>query len=287
MKYNKCKIISEICCNHAGKISTAKEMIRMSKICGADYAKFQKRNPIKAVPQALHSQPHPCPMHSCGQTYLQHRQALEFSLDQHRELQKHCQKVGIGYACSVWDIDSAKDVISLSPDFIKVPSAMNENYELLDYLFSNYTSDIHISLGMISEKNKNILIDYLTDNKKREDRTVVYHTTSDYPVKFEELFLFEIEKLGIIFNRVGYSGHHLGIAADMCAYTLGAEWVERHFTLDRTAKGTDSSASLEPSGLQKLCRDLKACHKALTYKDVDMTENEQENSKKLKVKTTS
>jgi len=281
MKYQKCKVISELCCNHGGDINIAKEMIKMSKLCGADYVKFQKRNPIKAVPFDMQNQAHPCPMHSFGETYLEHRQNLEFTINQHKELKNYCEEVGIGYSSSVWDEDSALEIISLNPDFIKVPSAMNENYILLDTLFNNYKGDIHISLGMISFEAKKELFKYLEDKK---DRVVMYWTTSGYPVKFEELYLLEIVKLKEMFDRVGFSGHNLGIAVDMSAYTLGAEWIERHFTLDRTAKGTDHSASLEPVGLQKLCRDLNACYKSLTYKDVNFTEDEKRNKDKLKIK---
>lgn len=281
MKYNKCKVVSELCCNHAGSTETAKEMIKMSKLCGADYVKFQKRNSIKAVPINLHNQPHPCPMHSFGETYLQHRQNLEFTIQQHGELADYCDKIGIGYSSSVWDEDSARDIISLSPDFIKVPSAMNENYFLLDVLFKEYDGDIHISTGMIDKIAKMELYNYL-ENKK--DRVVIYHTTSGYPVRFEELFLMEVLELSKRFDRVGYSGHHLGIAADISAYTLGADWIERHFTLDRTLKGTDNSASLEPVGLQKLCRDLNACYKSLNYKDIDFTDDEEQNRDKLKIR---
>jgi N-acetylneuraminate synthase len=256
-------------------------MIKMSKICGADYVKFQKRNPIKAVPEHMHNQPHPCPMHSFGETYLGHRQNLEFTVKQHRELKTYCNEIGIGYSSSVWDEDSARDIISLNPDFIKIPSAMNENYVLLDMVFNNYQGDVHISLGMISRKEKLNLYDYLEDKKKR---IVVFHATSGYPVKFKELYLMEIVKLKERFDRVGYSGHNMGIAVDICAYTLGAEWIERHFTLDRTAKGTDNAASLEPVGLQKVCRDLKACYESLNYKNIDFTEDENDNSGKLKIR---
>jgi len=277
----ECKVVSELCCNHAGDINVAKEMIKMSKLCGADYIKLQKRNSIKAVPIHMHNQLHPCPMHSFGETYLEHRQNLEFTIEQHRELKEYCKKVGIGYSSSVWDEDSVREIIPLSPDFIKIPSAMNENYYLMDILFNEYDGDIHLSLGMIGEKEKEKLYNYLNDKK---DRVVIYHTTSSYPVKFEELFLMEIAEMKVLFPRVGYSGHHLGIAVDMCAYVLGAEWIERHFTLNRTAKGTDHSASLEPIGLQKLCRDLKACQESLTYKDIDFTEDEKQNIEKLKIK---
>jgi len=280
MQYKQCKLVSELGCNHSGNFDLAKEMIKMSKLCGADYIKFQKRNPFKAVPAEMHSQPHPCPMHSFGETYLEHRQNLEFTIDQHAELQEYCEEVGIGYSSSVWDEDSAIEIISLNPDFIKIPSAMNENYILLDNIFNNYQGDVHLSLGMISKEAKLKLYDYLRDKK---ERVVMYHTTSGYPVKFKELYLMEIMKLKKIFDRVGYSGHHLGIAVDIGAYAFGAEWIERHFTLDRTAKGTDNSASLEPNGLQKLCRDLKACYKSFSYKDIDLTEDEKSNSKKLKI----
>jgi len=277
----KCKVVSELCCNHQGDYLQAIEMIKISKLCGANYIKFQKRNPIKAVPIDFHNQPHPCPLHSFGETYLQHRQNLEFSIEQHRELKDYCEEVGIGYSSSVWDEDSAREIISLSPDFIKIPSAMNENYNLMDILFNEYDGDIHLSLGMISKKNKEILFNYIKDKK---DRIIIYHTTSSYPVKFKELFLKEIEELKKIFPRVGYSGHHLGIAVDIAAYVLGVEWIERHFTLDRTLRGTDNSASLEPTGLQKLCRDLNAVCKSVNYKDVDFTEDERKNSYKLKIR---
>jgi sialic acid synthase len=280
-KYKKCKVVSELCCNHGGDIERAEEMIKMSKLCGADYVKFQKRNPIKAVPFDMHNQSHPCPIHSFGETYLDHRKNLEFTIEQHKELKKYCEKIEIGYSSSVWDEDSVMEMISLSPDFIKVPSAMNENYILMDTLFNNYNKDVHISLGMISKKSKEKLYNYLEDKK---NRVVMYHTTSGYPIKFKELYLMEILELKKIFSRVGFSGHHLGISADISAYTLGAEWIERHFTLNRTAKGTDNAASLEPNGLQKLCRDLKASNNSLRYKDVDFTEDERENMDKLKIR---
>jgi len=280
MIYQPCTVIAELCCNHGGDINVAEEMIKCAKLCGADYIKLQKRNPIKAVPKHMHNQPHPCPMHSFGETYLEHRKNLEFSLKQHKKLKKLCDNIGIKYSCSVWDEDSAKEIISLNPDHIKIPSAMNENYTLLDFLFKNYNKKIHISLGMITKKDKKNLFKYL-ENKK--NRTVVYATTSNYPVEFKELYLLEIKNLIKTFPEVGFSGHNFGIAIDLLAYCLQANWIERHFTLNRTDRGSDQSASLEPTGLQKLCRDLKAAHQALQYKNIDLTEGEKKNKEKLKI----
>jgi len=276
----KINIVAEACCNHQGNLDLAIEMVKTAKLCNADYIKFQKRNCVKAVPKHMHNSPHPCPMNSFGETYLQHRQALEFSIEQHKKLKGYCDFIGIKYACSVWDTDSAAEIISLNPDYIKVPSAFNCNCQLLDYLFNNYNKDIHISFGMITKIEIGELISYLQDKK---DKVVAYWTTSGYPVKFEELYLLEIQNLKKHFNRVGYSGHNLGIAADMAAITLGSTWVERHFTLDRTAKGTDNAASLEPTGLSKLVRDSKAVIKSLQYKHIDLTADEANNRKKLRL----
>jgi len=279
MSHQKINIVAEACCNHQGDFDLALEMIKMAKLCNADYVKFQKRNCIKAVPGHMHNSPHPCPMHSFGETYLQHRQALEFSIEQHKELKDYCESMDIKYACSVWDDDSAAEIISLDTDYIKIPSACNNNYKLLDYIFNNYSKKLHISFGMATIEERKKLISYLSDKK---NRVVAYWTTSGYPVRFEELYLLEIGNLKKYFNEVGYSGHNLGIAVDMATIVLGGTWIERHFTLDRTAKGTDNAASLEPTGLSKLVRDAKAVVKSLQCKDIDLTNDEKNNKNKLK-----
>ena len=285
MNYKECKVVAEACCNHKGNFDIALEMIKFAKLAGADYIKFQKRNPIEAIPKKWHKEPHPNPINAFGETYLEHRKKLEFTFDQHVELKKYCDSLNIGYACSIWDISSAKEIISLKPDFIKIPSACNTRYDILSYIYKGeYKGDLHISLGMISLQERKDIYNYLSNNKVY-DRTVLYWTTTEYPVPFEKIYLLEIKKIkeNIPCKEVGYSGHHLGIAADVSAFTLGADWVERHFTLDRTWKGTDQAASLEMGGLQKLCRDLKAVKKALDYKGIGITEKEKENRDKLKV----
>jgi sialic acid synthase len=117
---------------------------------------------------------------------------------------------------------------------------------------------------------------------------VIYSCTSGYPVAFEDVCLLEIsrlkEKYGNRVLDIGFSGHHLGIAIDMAAYTLGAIWIERHFTKDRTWKGTDHAASLEPTGLGKLVRDLNATYRSLNYKSSDLLAVEIPQREKLKYK---
>ena len=119
-------------------------------------------------------------------------------------------------------------------------------------------------------------------------RKVIYACTSGYPVPFEDLGLYEIKRLieeyGTTVKAVGFSGHHLGIAADIAALALGATVFERHFTLDRTWRGTDHAASLEPDGMRRLARNLKSVAKGLTYKSEEILPIEKVQREKLKRK---
>lgn len=282
------KIIAEIGCNHKGKIELAKEMVMVcATFCKVDYVKFQKRNPRELLTEEQYNAPHPNPENSYGNTYGEHREFLELSLAQHQELKILCEELKIGYSCSVWDLTSTKEIVGLNPDLIKIPSACNNNFEIIKYLCENYQGQIHISLGMTTQKEEVELIKYLK-NKNSAHRTVLYSCTSGYPVDFEDLCLYEIKRIKAEFGSevhdVGFSGHHLGIAADVAALTLGANWIERHFTLDRTWKGTDHAASLEPQGLRKLVRDLNHCKQALTYKGQEILTIEEAQRNKLKNK---
>lgn len=278
--------VAEIGCNHKGEMKIAKELIKTAKQCGARYAKFQKRNPKELLtPEQYHS-PHPDPYHSYGVTYGEHRDFLEFSQSQHADLKKFCEKNHIAYATSVWDVTSAKEIIELNPDYIKVPSAVNNNFDMLKLLRDNYEGDVHISFGMTTLEEEEEILNFFEEIPNSRNRMVIYACTSGYPVPDEDICLLEIlrlyEKYEHRVKSIGFSGHHLGISVDIAAYTLGAKWIERHFTLDRTWKGTDHAASLEPQGIQKLVRDLRSVYKALTYKKKDILEIEMEQRKKLK-----
>ncbi len=285
---NKESVVAEIGCNHKGDMDIAKEMIKVAaQFCRADVAKFQKRNPRELLTEAEYNSPHPEPYHAYGETYGEHREFLEFSKDQHQELKECCEEWNIIYSASVWDMTSAKEITSLNPKYIKVPSACNTNLEMLSFLCDGFGGDIHISLGMTSHDEETQIVELL-QNKKRAKDAVIYASTSAYPVEFEDLSLLEITRLinnyGDVVKEVGFSGHHKGIAADIAALTLGARWIERHFTLDRAWKGTDHAASLEPDGLRRVVRDLKAVEQALKYKSKEILEVEKDQRDKLKWK---
>lgn len=284
--YKNPQIIAEVGCNHRGEMETAHELIKMAAIfCKVDVVKFQKRNNKELLTEKQYNAVHPNPYNSYGDTYGEHREYLEFDLEQHRQLKKWCDELNIIYSTSVWDLTSAKEIASLEPELIKIPSACNNHYEMLEWLCDNYSGEIHISLGMTTHEEEEELI-RLFENKGRNKDVVLYSCTSGYPVPFPDVCILEIKRLvetyGNRVKEIGFSGHHNGIAIDTAAQALGANVIERHFTLNRTWKGTDHAASLEPDGMRRLKRNAVSTFEALTYKDKEILSIEQIQRDKLK-----
>lgn len=278
-------VIAEIGCNHKGDMATAKELVRVAKECGANVAKFQKRHPKELLTEAEYNAPHPNPANAYGPTYGAHREFLELSAAQHAELKSHCEALNITYSTSVWDITSAREIVSLKPAYIKIASASNLDTGLLAYLVDQYGGEIHISLGMTSHEEEEYIVRFFEEKGRNKD-VVLYSCTSGYPVPYKDVALLEIlrlqKKFGGRVKSIGFSGHHLGTVVDVAAMTLGATHIERHFTLDRTWKGTDHSASLEPSELKRLCEDVENVALALEYKKEEILPIEIIQRKKLK-----
>ncbi len=282
----KTRVVAEIGCNHKGDLDIAKELISISAFYAkADVVKFQKRCNKELLTEQEYNSPHPNPVNSYGPTYGEHREFLEFNVDQHKQLQTWCNEFGIEYSTSVWDVTSAKEIITLNPGLIKIPSACNLNKPLLMELINNFPGEIHVSLGMTTQEEEEKIVGLFEQHNRNKD-LILYSCTSGYPVAFEDICLNEISRLKNTFQDrvkgIAFSGHHLGIAADIAALTLGVSHIERHYTLDRTWKGTDHAASLEPEGLRKLCRDVKNVSSALNYKKEQILEVEMATRNKLK-----
>lgn len=285
-------VIAEIGCNHKGDMQIAHKMIKLlgtfkllNENSYIDIVKFQKRTNKELLSEAEYNAPHPNPANSYGNTYGEHREYLEFDLEQNKQLKKWCDEEGIIYSTSTWDLTAAKEIVTLNPKLIKVPSASNLNFQMLEYLRDNYSGEIHLSFGMTTHEEERKIIDFFKEKNRAKD-LVIYSCTSGYPVPFEDICLKEIVRLRDSYEKevkgIGFSGHHLGIAVDIAALALGATYFERHFTLDRTWKGTDHAASLEPQGLQKLARDLRQTYLALNYKEKEILDIEAVQRKKLK-----
>lgn len=284
--YSEPNIVAEIGCNHMGDIAIAKELIYLAKESGAKYVKFQKRNNKELLTVEQYNAPHPVPENSYGKTYGEHREFLEFSVAQNKELKDYCDSIGITFSTSVWDVTSAKEMIALEPDFLKVPSACNNNFEMLKVLRDDFKGQVQLSIGMTDKKEVENIVSFFEEKQQAKSRLMIYACTSGYPVPAEDVALLEIKWLYDNYaeriNEIGFSGHHLGTHLDIAAYTLGARWIERHFTKNKKWKGTDHGASLEPFELKQLVESLNKTFSALKYKNVEILPIEVVQRNKLK-----
>lgn len=284
----KCNLVLEMCCNHQGNMELAKKMLYVAKYyCNAKIVKFQKRDIdewAKRKPE-IYNNPHPVPKNSFGTTYKKHREYLEFSIEQHRELKKLCDTLNIVYSCSVFDKKSADEIISLKPKMIKIPSACNLNFELLEYVCTKYNGEIHLSVGMTSYEEIDNIVNFFKMYHRNKD-LILYACTSGYPVEPKDVNLMEIkrlkEKYVDIIKDIGFSGHHKGIILDNVAYSIGANYIERHFTLDRNKKGTDHKVAILPEEAKDLIENLDDVYQAYNYRTSDTLDVEKNNKEKLK-----
>ena len=284
--YKVPKVVAEIGCNHMGEMSIAKELIDLAKNAGVKYVKFQKRSNIELLTEEQFNAPHPVPENSYGDTYGKHREFLEFTLDQNKELKDYCDSIGMIYSTSVWDVTSAKEMITFEPEFLKVPSACNNNFEMLRVLRDEFKGQVQLSIGMTTKDEIEEIVSFFEETNQAQKRLLIYSCTSGYPVPQEDVALLEIkwlyDKFGSRISEIGFSGHHLGVALDVAAYTLGARWIERHFTKDKSWKGTDHCASLNGIELKQLVEGLNETYAALNYKESEILPIEQEQRYKLK-----
>mgnify|MGYP003432462273 FL=1 len=284
--YKEPKIIAEIGCNHMGQFEIAKELIDLAKQSGAKYVKFQKRNNKELLTEEQYNAPHPVPENSYGDTYGAHREFLEFNVAQNKELKEYCDSIGMIYSTSVWDVTSAKEMITFNPQFLKVPSACNNNFEMLKVLRDEFKGQVQLSIGMTSKDEVEEIVNFFEETNQAKSRLLIYSCTSGYPVPASDVALLEInwlyEKYENRVNEIGFSGHHLGTNLDIAAYTLGAKWIERHFTKDKNWKGTDHGASLEPYELKILVDGLNETFEALNYKKDEILSIEKVQRDKLK-----
>ena len=267
-------LISEIGCNHQGDISLAKKMILEAKECGCKIVKFQKRTPKLQFTAEKYNSPHPNPKNAFGKTYGEHRENLEFSIEEHKKLKSFCEENGVEYSCSVFDIVSAKQIVSIAPKHIKIPSPINHIGEIVEYIAGEFNGNIHVSLGMTTKTEEENLIKIFKKHNKLQN-TIIYHCVSAYPTLNEDASLLEITRLKNMYTNqvqaIGLSGHHINSCLSDCiAYALGATFIERHFTFDKTAKGSDHLISLDKNDMKQLNNELLKTNLLLNYKEKEI-----------------
>jgi sialic acid synthase len=255
-----CYVIAEIGHNHQGNLDRCKEMFRLARECGAQAVKLQKRDNRSLYTREMYDKPYDNE-NSFGLTYGAHREALEFGRDQYRELQRYARELGITFFATAFDLPSADFLAALDMPAYKIASGDLKNLPLLRYV-ARLGKPIIISTG--GARLEDVERAYETV-RPLNAQVGILQCTAGYPARFEELDLRVISTYRDRFPDVvvGLSAHDNGIAMATAAYVLGSRIVEKHFTWNRAAKGTDHAFSLEPPGLRKLVRDLDRVRQAL------------------------
>lgn len=256
----RCYVIAEVGHNHQGSVEQCKQLFQAAKDAGACAVKLQKRDNASLFTAAMFAKPYDNP-NSFGATYGEHREFLEFGRDEYLELKRFSREIGIDFFATAFDIPSVEFLEEIDLPAYKVASADVTNTPLLRVL-ADTGKPIILSTGGASFDS--VEHAYRTLEEGGGDIAVL-QCTAGYPAAWEELDLRVIQTYREAFPRsvAGLSSHDNGIAMSAAAYALGGRIVEKHFTLDRTMKGTDHSFSLEPQGLSKMVRDLDRLHKAL------------------------
>ena len=251
---NDCYVIAEIGHNHQGNLETAKELFRAAKECGAHAAKLQKRDNRSLFTRQMYNNPYENE-NSFGNTYGEHREALEFGAAEYRELQEYAREIGITFFATAFDFKSADFLADLDMPAFKMASGDLTNIPLLKYV-AHFKKPMILSTGGGTMEDVRRAYDTVMPIN---NQFCILQCTAGYPPAFEQLNLNVLKTFRKEFPDIviGLSSHDSGIAMALVAYTLGARVIEKHFTLNRAMKGTDHAFSLERSGLRRLVRDLQ------------------------------
>jgi sialic acid synthase len=249
-----CYFIAELGHNHQGNLKVALDMIKIAAQCGANAVKFQKRDNKMLYTKEMYNKPYDFE-NSFGLTYGEHREFLEFDRDEYLAIKKCADENNVEFMCTPFDFQSVDFLEDLGITSYKLASGDMTNIPLIEYI-AKLKKPLFISTGASQLDEIHIAYDTVL---KYHDKLCFLHTICSYPADYSDLNLRFIEVLKKEFPRaiIGYSGHDNGILAAVIAYMLGAVVVEKHFTMNRSWKGTDHNFSLEPEGLRKQIRDLQ------------------------------
>lgn len=252
-----CFIIAEIGLNHNGDINIAKELILKAKEAGCDAVKFQKRTPDVCTPKDQWNIERDTPWGRMK--YIDYRYKVEFGDAEYKIINDYCAELDMVWFASCWDEEAVDFLEKFNPMLYKAASASLTDISLLKKKIDTGRPLI-ISTGMSTiEELKKAITAIGTKN------LAIAHATSTYPCKPEELNLRMINTLQEMYPTcpIGYSGHETGLSTTLATIPMGANFIERHFTLDRSMWGSDQSASVEPGGMMRLVRDIRDIETAL------------------------
>lgn len=271
-------IIAEAGVNHNGSLELAKQLIDKAVEAGVDIIKFQtfksEKLVSKAAKQAEYQQRN---IGKEDEGQLAMLKKLELSQAVHEELIAYCNKKGIRFFSTAFDMDSIDYLHSLEMGLWKIPSGEITNYPYLRKI-AQYQEPVILSTGMCElsdiEAGMNVLLEF---GVKKEQITIL-HCNTEYPTPFEDVNLKAMLEIGEKFGiKIGYSDHTKGIEVPIAAVALGATVIEKHFTLDKNMEGPDHKASLEPAELKAMVSAIRNIEQALGTGHKTISESERKN----------
>jgi len=253
-------VIAELGNNHQGSVEECKKLISAAHESGADAVKLQKRANSELFTKSFFDSPYQN-NNSYGETYGKHREYLELDIDAYKSLQAYAQELGLSFFVTPFDHSSVDALDELDLPFYKVASGDLTNLPLIQYI-AERRKPIIFSTGGASLHDVERAYDEI---KQYGCSAAILQCTAAYPSRSEDLNLQVIKTIREKYPEsvVGYSGHDNGIVMPVVAYVLGARIIEKHFTLDRTLKGTDHVFSLTPTGFKNMVRDLHRTKQAI------------------------
>jgi N-acetylneuraminate synthase len=248
-------VIAEIGINHNGNLNLAKRLIEAAANAGCDAVKFQKRTVDVVYSAEELARPRESPF---GTTNGDLKRGLELGHEAYAEIDRLCRRLGLLWFASCWDDASVDFIEAFDPPCHKIASPSLTDDDLLARVRKT-GRPILMSTGMSSTEEIDRAVKIVG-----KSQLILLHCTSAYPATVEELNLRVIPAMAEQYRvPIGYSGHEVGLYTTLAAVTLGACLIERHFTLDRTMWGTDQVASVEPGGMARLVKDIRAVEAAM------------------------
>lgn len=263
----------------------AREMVRQAKLAGADYVKFQTAVPELVISTFAPKAEYQKQTTGSGESQLEMCRAIHLPLSDYAGLKKLCDKEGIGFMSTPFDLVSIDLLADLGQDYFKVPSGEITNLPYLRRI-AEVGRPVILSCGMseMQEIEDAILVltgshpDYPSKSSLTRDDIIILHCNTQYPTPYSDVNLLAMQEIARKLNvRVGYSDHTQGIEVSVAAAALGAEVVEKHFTLSRDLPGPDHKASLEPAELKELVDSIRHIDAALGSGEKHVTESERPN----------
>ena len=268
-------IIAEAGVNHNGSLEMAKEMARVAKACGADIVKYQTAVPELVVSKFAQKAEYQKQTTDAAESQLEMIRRLHFSFDAHRELKEYCDSIGIQYLSAPFDLPSVRFLGTLGLPLLKIPSGEITNLPYLEAMAALKTP-VLLSTGMSSLDEITDALGVLDDGGCPE--VTILHCNTQYPPPYEDATLTAMIELYEQFGLpVGLSDHTPGWECDVAAAVLGAQVIEKHFTLDKSLPGPDQKASLDPTEFKAMVEAVRHVEAALGDGHKHLTESEAPN----------